>query len=144
MKKRVEKCEKMLEYIIERLDEGDSSSVMKSGPEEGEYIINGKNVMKIRVARPYYFGFYLLDMLFTKEELAKSLLYESKKSDKPALDPVRVNKVLWLVHKRYDHKDDWDEKTLISKLNQNCRDSAPRKIKQEKTIDNYPEISDSE
>ena len=48
MKKRVEKCEKMLEYIIGRLDEG--SSVMKSDPEEGEYIINGKNVMRISTA----------------------------------------------------------------------------------------------
>ena len=78
--KRVEKCEKMLEYIIERLDEG--SSMMKRDPEEGEYIINERNVMKMRVAGPYNFSFHLLDMLFTKEELAKSLLYESKKSDK--------------------------------------------------------------
>ena len=66
MKKKVEKCKKILEYIIERWDEGD-------------YIINGKNVMKIPVAGLYNFSFQLLDMLFTKEELAKSLLYKSKK-----------------------------------------------------------------
>jgi hypothetical protein len=34
-----------------------------------------------------------LDTLFTREE-HQSLLFKSKKSDKPALDPARVEKIL--------------------------------------------------
>lgn len=47
--------------------------------EEGDYLINRKNVMRLPASGPYNFGFQLLDMLFTKEELRKSLLYVAKK-----------------------------------------------------------------
>lgn len=75
MKRKVDRCEKMLKYLIDTLNEG--STMMKSEQhEDSEYIINGKNVMRIPVSGPYSFGFQLLDMLFTKEELGKSLLYK--------------------------------------------------------------------
>lgn len=34
----------------------------------------------------YVFGLQLMDILFTKEDLSKSLLFESKKSKKPGLE----------------------------------------------------------
>jgi len=58
-------------------------------------------------------------------------MYATKKSEKPGLDESKVEKLLFLVNKRYGHKDDWDKKTLIKKLNQKCRDSVPKKVKEE-------------
>jgi len=40
-------------------------------------------------------------------------MYATKKSEKPALDEAKVEKLLFLVNKCYGHKDDWDEKTSI-------------------------------
>lgn len=94
--------------------------------------------MRIRATEPYNFGFQLLDMLFTREELAKSLLYKTKKSDKPALDAAKVERLIFLVNKRYKSKDDWDENALVKKLNQKCRDSV-QKVKQEKEETNSQE-----
>lgn len=99
-----------------------TSTTFSAAANDDEYMVNGKNVMRLPATEPYNFGFQLLDMFFTKEELSKSPLYESKKSDKPALDPLKVEKVLSLVNKRYRHKDNWDENTLVKKLNQKCRD----------------------
>ena len=48
-------------------------------------------------------------MLFTKDELGKSLLYQAKKSDKPALDAAKVERLMLFVSKRYEDRDDWDE-----------------------------------
>ena len=87
---------------------------------------DGKNVMRIRATGPYNFGSQLLDMLFTRDELGKSLLYQAKKSDKPALDAVKVERLMLLVSKHYGDRDDWDEQTLIKKMNQKCRDSVQR------------------
>ena len=129
MKRKVDRCEKMLKHLIETLRGG---NIPTSNAEEDDCIfINGKNVMRLSApGGAYQFGFQLLDMLFTKEELGKSLLYEAKsKSNKPALDPARVEKLLFLVNKRFGDKDNWDEKTLVKKLNQKCRDSLPKKIK---------------
>ena len=36
---------------------------------------------------PYNFGFQLLDMLFTKDELSKSLLYKTPRSTKSRESP---------------------------------------------------------
>ena len=91
--------------------------------------------MRIHATGPYNFGFKLLDMLFSKEELQKSLLYESKRSDKEPLDIEKVQRLVYLVNQRYSNRDDWDEQTLIKKLKQKCRDSAPRNLKHETISD---------
>ncbi len=52
------------------------------------------NLMRLSAATPYAFGLAVVDVLFTKEELASSLLFSSKKSPKPALDHKRVENPL--------------------------------------------------
>ena len=54
--------------------------------------VNGTNVMLIPSKNPYTFGFNLLDMFFSKEELSVSLLFHSNKSD--ALDQAKVSKII--------------------------------------------------
>ena len=76
--------------------------------------------MRIPSRDAYAFALQLMDVLFTKEELASSLIFQSKKSDKPALDPQRVQQLLNFV-------DNWDLKTLTAKANQKCRDSKLNK-----------------
>ena len=78
--------------------------------------------MRIHARDAYSFGLQLMDILFTKEELASSLLFKSKKSEKSGLNQERVSKLLMIMDKKYK-KDDWDIKTLTSKANQKCRDS---------------------
>ena len=63
----------------------------------------------------------MLDALFTKDELKGSLLFKSKKSDKPALDQQRVEKLLGCIDKRFGEK--WDIKKFTAKANQKCRDT---------------------
>lgn len=70
---------------------------------------------------PSSFGLLLLDMLFTKDELADSLLFQSPKSMKSALDTQRVQRLIGLVNKRYG--DNWTIKLLTAKVNQKCRDT---------------------
>lgn len=122
----------MLKLLIENQigncsNQPNSSSIS----DNSDYLIKGKNVMRMPASGANNFAFQLLDMMFDKEELCKSLMYATKKSEKPGLDQTKVARLLFLVDKRYGHKDDWDEKTLIKKLNQKCRDSAPKKVKEE-------------
>ena len=84
--------------------------------------VNGVNVMRIPSRDAYSFGLQLLNILFTKEELAVSLLFKSKKSEKPGLEQGRVEKMLRLIEKRFGN--DWDLRTLSQKVNQKCRDSS--------------------
>lgn len=99
--------------------------------EEGESSTteNGINVMRIPSQDAYAFGLQLIDILFTKSELASSLLFKSKKSEKPGLDKVRVERMLGYIEKRYG--GNWDIKLLTMKANQKCRDSK-ESFKQDK------------
>lgn len=63
----------------------------------------------------YSFALQLMDILFTREELASCLLF---KSDKPALDQAKVERY---VEQKYGDK--WDIKMLTAKANQKCCDS---------------------
>ena len=85
-----------------------------------------------------------MEILFSKEEMKKSLLFPSKKSDKPGLEEERVAKLIGititvpcavyyslmlciiifigLVEKKYA-KDTWNIKVLTQKANQKCRDT---------------------
>ena len=52
------------------------------------------NLLRLPAPTPYAFALSALDVLFTKEELSTSLLFESKKSDKPGLDHQKVEVLL--------------------------------------------------
>ena len=86
--------------------------------------IDGINVMTVPSRDAYSFGLQLMDMMFTKDELEKSLLFPSAKSDKPALDKKKVQRIIALVNKRYGDK--WNIKTLTAKANQKCRDAKDK------------------
>ena len=51
------------------------------------------------------YGRMLLDTLFTRQELKDSLLFASKKSEKPALDRAKVELLLgkWIIHTTGGH-----------------------------------------
>ena len=83
--------------------------------------IDGINVMTTPSRDAYSFALQLMDMLFTKDELAGSLLFQSSKSGKAALDAKRVQYLIGLVNKRYG--DGWNMKMLVAKANQKCRDT---------------------
>lgn len=78
--KRVEKLERMIGKM-ERM-----KAVAKEGPchdnvkeEAADHVVNGRNIMRIHSRDAYSYGLQLMDMMFTKEELASSLLFKSKK-----------------------------------------------------------------
>ncbi len=52
--------------------------------------MNGINLKQIPARDPYAYGRNMLEVLFSKEELAKSVVVKSKKSEKPPLSPKRV------------------------------------------------------
>lgn len=105
---------------------------------------NGINVLRIPARDVYAYGLHLMDTYFSREELGKSLLFESKKSEKPGLDETKVCKIfgklfdvnmcqlhdcflsIYLctecMEKRYG--TEWDIKTFTQKANQKCRDSV--------------------
>ena len=58
--------------------------------EQQEYFINGRNVMNIPATNGYSFGLKLLDIVFTREELGRSLIYPAK-STRPALDKEKAS-----------------------------------------------------
>jgi len=84
---------------------------------------NGKkiNVNRIPAKDAYVFSLRLLDVLFTKEELHKSLLLPSKKSEKPPLDKGRVNLMFDLIDSRFGKK--WDLSEVTKRCNQKCHDA---------------------
>lgn len=53
---------------------------------DSENVVGGVNVMRLPSRDAYSLALQLLDILFTKEELGSSLLFKSKKSNKPGLD----------------------------------------------------------
>ena len=110
---------------MEMMTEGQNSNCGASNivkKEDPDNTVGGVNVMRLPSRDAYSFALQLLDVFFTKEELATSLLFKSKKSDKPGLDTERVEKLLKFVERRYG--DNWDLRTLTSKANQKCRDSS--------------------
>ena len=81
--------------------------------------VNGVNGMRLPSRDCYSFGLQLLDILFTNEELATSLLFQSKKSKRAGLDKERVETMLQLIEKRYG--SEWDLRVLTQKVNQKYR-----------------------
>ena len=56
--------------------------------------VHGINLQRIPARDAYAYALSLMDALFTKQELSSSLIFSSKKSDKPGLDRERVDKLL--------------------------------------------------
>ncbi len=108
---------------MDGLKNSTSSSGTTPKKETNDVIINGVNILRIPSRDVYAYALSLLDILFSKEELSQSLLFQSKKSKKSALDPERVQKLLDSVEMKYG---EWDLKLLTSKINQKCRDSGPK------------------
>ena len=48
------------------------------------------NVLLMPAKNPYIFGPALLDLFFTRQELSQSLLFDSTKSERVALDQTKV------------------------------------------------------
>ena len=84
-------------------------------PKEVTEVINGVDVSRIRTKDEYSYGLKLMDILFTKTELSESLLFESKKSEKKALDKDRVSLLFNIMDKRYG-KHNWDINTFKFKF----------------------------
>ena len=60
--------------------------VKKDDKENDEALHNGIDLRRVYGSNPYTYGLNLMDALFDKDKLSKSLLFGSKKSDKPGLD----------------------------------------------------------
>ncbi|KAL5497383.1 hypothetical protein EMCRGX_G002517 [Ephydatia muelleri] len=75
----------------------------------------------INADTPYSAALSLLDMMFTQEELRKSLLMKSKKSSRPGLPEDRVRKMIDCLKKKFG-ANSFDIKVLKRKCNQKCRD----------------------
>ena len=56
--------------------------------------MNGVNLLRLHSTHPYGYALTLLDTLFTREEQNQCLMFNSKKSGRPGLDPVKVEKML--------------------------------------------------
>eukprot|EP00731_Ephydatia_muelleri_P034111 Em0047g30a len=74
----------------------------------------------INADTPYSAALSLLDMMFTQEELRKSLLMKSKKSSRPGLPEDRVRKMIDCLKKKFG-ANSFDIKVLKRKCNQKCR-----------------------
>ena len=115
-----------LEEKVETLIQAINCRARHTAPEElDEEIVtqNEINIMRLPSQDAYSYGLQLVNIFFSKEELA-SLLFKSKTSDKQGLDQERVSKLIQYVEKRY--RTSWDLKWFISKANQKCCDSATK------------------
>lgn len=108
---------------LSEMVKGISGSTTMAGmaPVKQEKEINGVNISRIPARDVYSFGLQLLEVIFTKKELAESLLFQSKKSSKPGLPVDKVQQYLASIDERFGK--DWDLKILTSKVNQKCRDT---------------------
>lgn len=103
--------------------------------------IDGVNLQHLKADDPYSYGLRLMDNMFEREEMYRSLLFKSDKSKKPPLNPEKVNLIFKLIDDRFkydkDYKKNWDDRIFVRKENQKCRDSmrvAPtKKEKNEET-----------
>ena len=55
--------------------------------------VDGVNLLRVPAKDVNAYGQALLDLLFTKQEQKTSIVMKSKKSNKPPLDPARVEKM---------------------------------------------------
>ena len=92
----IKKVRESQEEILRILKESSGGSAFRIHMQEQtpeRHIINGRNVMLLRVRDGYSFGLKLLDMLFSREELSESIVYASNKSRRPPLNKKKVPKL---------------------------------------------------
>ena len=92
----VQKIRESQEEILRILKESGGGSALRTHVQQQtpeRYTINGRNVMLLSARDGYAFGLKLLQMLFSREELSKSLVYASNKSKKPPLNKEKVPKL---------------------------------------------------
>ena len=95
----------MVEKIGHRMKEKTAGSRRQTSKEDDQsIIIGGVDVLRIPTKDEYAYGLRLMEVLFSKKEMAGSLLFESKKSDRKGLDQDKV--FFDLVDKRYG-KTNW-------------------------------------
>lgn len=78
-----------VDEILRLLTSGQSSRTATAVPSED--LVNEIDVIHMPTRDAYSFGLELLDMLFTPEELAQSLVYKSRRSNKDGLDKDKVS-----------------------------------------------------
>ena len=118
---RVEKLEKAINKLVEQRTSFKPSVKEEERVEEEEESIL-KAVRRSHARDAYSYGLQIMDVLFTKEELCKLLLFDSKKSIKPGLDKKKVEEMLGEIDRKFGDK--WDIKIFTAKANQKCRDSS--------------------
>ena len=77
--KRMDRLEKIMQKISEKMDATADGSPAAAVQEPQADVVNGINITRIPSWDAYSYGLQLMDILFTKEELAASLLFQSKK-----------------------------------------------------------------
>ena len=102
--------------------------------------MNGVSVLQIPARDAYAYGRSLLEVIFSKEELSKSVIFKTKKSNKPPLRSEGVQlmfgKLVWLryqaesyiliyvlsdcIDRRYKEKYEYSK--MLVTLGQKCRD----------------------
>ena len=80
---------KSIEEVLRLIRGGQQQHSQSTVPSED--IVNGIDVINMPTRDVYSFALELLDMFFTPEELARSLVYKSKRSDKDGLDKDKVS-----------------------------------------------------
>ena len=95
-----ESVDKILQLLSTTNQQQSTASTTSIPPED---IVNGIDVIHMPCRDAYQFGLDLLDMFFTPEELARSLVYKSKRSPKDGLDKDKVSYIIMLLHIVYMH-----------------------------------------
>ena len=114
--------------------------------------IGSVNLLNLPAASPYAFGLAALVVLFTQEELSTSLMYQTRRSMRRALNPDKVQILIseqnhWSILCTNKHRSTfhltmivysvhpteainekfgegaWELRTLKAKINQKCRDT---------------------
>lgn len=120
---------KRIEFIFD--DKEKLKERVQQSSADNDDLINGVNIAQLPASSPYAYGLLLLDILFTKEELGCSLMYQRPgRSNKKGLDEKRVAQLVSLIQKRYK-SNEYDMKVLVAKINQKCRDSNVVRVKRE-------------
>lgn len=97
----------MLQYLINKVNSDEGAIILPSAePANSEFIVNRRNVMRLHATGPYNFGLNCWICFFTKDKIGKSLLYQSSRSTRLVLDEEKVQRIKYLVEKRYHDRTD--------------------------------------
>ena len=95
----MEKMEHTLAKLVTIMVPGNSGCAVKSESAD-EVVVNGIHILRLPSRDAYSYALQLMDVFFTKEELARSLVFKSKKSTKPPLNQQKVEQIIGFVKRR--------------------------------------------